>query len=222
MSKVLVIAPHPDDETLGVGGTLFRHKDNGDEIFWLIITSMSIDDNFDADLINLRKDEIKKVSRIYKFNDTCQLNFPAAGLDQIPEKKLIQDISLYIDKVSPEIMYIPFGGDAHGDHRKVSSAAKACTKWFRFPSIKKVLEYETLSETDSSLNLSSNSFIPNYYVNITSTIDRKIEALKIYKNEIANFPFPRSEQSLRALASFRGSSSGVKSAESFCLLRQIV
>jgi len=107
----------------------------------------------------------------------------------------------------------------HTDHRAVFDAAAACTKWFRYPSVKRVLAYETLSETDFGLGTEL-GFRPNVFVDISPFLERKLQAMDIYASEIAPFPFPRSQDALRALARVHGTSSGYHAAEAFQLLRE--
>ena len=99
-------------------------------------------------------------------------------------------------------------------------AASACTKWFRYPSVKRVLAYETPSETDFGIDPRDTGFKPNVFVDITVQLKRKVELMKIYASEVGEFPFPRSEEALRALAELRGSQAGYEAAESFSLLVQ--
>ena len=95
----------------------------------------------------------------------------------------------------------------------------ACSKWFRYPSVKRVLAYETLSETNFNLNPNA-TFNPNYFIDISEYLERKLEVLAIYRSELGVFPFPRSAEAIRALATYRGSSSGFVAAEAFQLLRE--
>jgi LmbE family N-acetylglucosaminyl deacetylase len=104
----------------------------------------------------------------------------------------------------------------------VYDATMACTKWFRYPSVEKVLVYETLSETDFMMNTDANGFRPNVFVNISDFLEKKIEIMKIYGSELSPHPFPRSENAIRALATLRGAASGVKAAEAFMLVKERV
>ena len=135
--------------------------------------------------------------------------------------ELISKISSIINKVKPNIIYLPFKGDVHSDHKYIFDAAYSCTKVFRYPFIKKIYMMETLSETEFSLSTKEDSFVPNVFVNISDYIDKKIEAMKIYKSEIGEHPFPRSEKNIRALATYRGATSGCDCAESFILIKEI-
>ena len=128
--------------------------------------------------------------------------------------------STLVRTVQPQIVYLPFRGDIHTDHAAVFDAAAACTKWFRYPSVGRVLAYETLSETEFILNPESRPFQPNVFVDISTYLDRKVELMMRFEGEHAAFPFPRSEQAIRALAQVRGATAGYQAAEAFMLLKE--
>jgi len=219
MSKnVVILTPHPDDETLGCGGTLLRHVNQGDKVYWLIVTTMG--GTFARDKIIKRAQEIKSVATIYQIEKTFELGFEAATLDQVPDGELIGETSKVFQEIQPNIIYVPYPSDIHSDHKAVFDATMACTKWFRYPSVEKVLAYETLSETDFTINPDANSFRPNVFVNIEAYLDKKIEIMKVYESEICEFPFPRSEKAIQSLAYVRGAASGYEAAEAFMLLKE--
>jgi N-acetylglucosamine malate deacetylase 1 len=221
MKNVLVVAPHPDDETLGCGGTLLKHKEANDRIHWLIVTGMTDQTVFSPDRIKSRQNEIKKVADRYGFSEVISLDLPTTKLDTIPMSDIVSLIGDSFQRIRPEIVYLPYRGDVHTDHKVVFDATVACTKWFRYPYVKKVLVYETLSETDFGLTPYTGSFRPNVFINIEKYLDRKIEIMKIFATEMGQFPFPRSEEAIRALAHVRGAASGCKAAEAFMLLREV-
>lgn len=220
-SRILVVAPHPDDETLGCGGTLLRHINNGEEVHWMIVTDICQEFGFTEFQVTQRQAEIHKVSEEYGFAKVHNLKFPPAQLDTIPTKNLVRAISQVMMEVSPEIIYLPYRGDVHTDHAVVFDAVVSCTKWFRYPSIRRVLCYETLSETDFGINPDLRGFTPTSFVDITKFIDKKLEIARIYQTEMDEFPFPRSLDSLKALAKVRGTACGCIAAESFIVLREI-
>ena len=221
MNKVLVLAVHPDDETLGCGGTLLRHKGNGDEIYWLIATSMMAEHGFKKSLVSQRDEEINTVAKMYGFDGLHRLDFPTAKLDELSMKKIIGGISKVFDEVKPNIVYLPFRDDVHSDHRITFDAAYSCTKSFRYPFIKKILMMETISETEFSSSLQGHIFSPNYFVDVTDYIDKQIDIAKRYESEIGSHPFPRGLENIRALAAFRGATAGCNYAESFMILKEI-
>lgn len=219
--KSLVIAPHPDDEVLGPGGTLFkRQKKRGNKIYWLIITTLDEKD-YSKLVIKKRTEEIKKISKLFKFSKIFQLNYPTAKLDEVPKKELVQNIKKIIDNIKPDELFVPHLSDVHSDHKIVSEAVTTCVKNFRSPYIKRILAYETLSETNFN-TVKRNIFFPNHYEDISSFLNLKIKAMKIYKSELKKFPFPRSIKTLKALAALRGSEIGKKAAEGFEVLKQIL
>jgi N-acetylglucosamine malate deacetylase 1 len=215
--RILAIAPHPDDETLGCGGALIRHKAEGDDIYWLIITGISQESGWQEKVVNKRDNEIDAVAEKYGFSDVFNLRLTTTKMDTLPISDLIGEISKVYNKVEPDIIYMPYAYDVHTDHQIIAKALQSTLKWFRYPYIKKVLMYETPSETEFNF-ADKNVFKPNVFVNISNYLDDKIETMKIYESEMANFPFPRSEKTMRSLAAFRGSQSGFEAAEAFELV----
>ena len=214
---VLVIAVHPDDETLGCGGTLLKHKTSGDEVHWLICTTIDKTNSY----YKTREDELKRVADAYKFNSVNNLRLKTMQVDEYGMSSLIDKISNVINTIKPNIIYLPFKGDVHSDHRKIFEASYSCTKAFRYPFIKKIYMMETLSETEFVPSTKEDSFIPNTFVDISAYFEKKIEIMKIFKSEISMHPFPRSERNLKSLATLRGATAGCEYAESFVLLKEI-
>lgn len=219
MSKILVIGAHPDDETLGVGGTLLKHKLKGDSIVWLNATKMDISNSFLSSIIKEREKEIEKVIDHYGIEEFIQLDYLTTQLTSESKLKMIPELSKVFTRIKPEIIYVVNRSDAHSDHRYLFEAVYSATKSFRQPSIKKILMYECLSETEFGVSVSEHLFLPNYFVDITPYLDQKIEIMKVYASEISVPPFPRSEQNIRALATLRGSTAGVLAAEAFQVLK---
>jgi LmbE family N-acetylglucosaminyl deacetylase len=217
MNKVLIVTPHPDDETLGCSGAIQRHKKNGDIVYWLILTEMKVENGWKKALIEDRKKEIAKVNEAYSFDKKYELNLSTGSLDQENFSKLITKIGQIIKSNKIDIIYTPFIEDIHTDHNIASKVIAACSKWFRYPSIKKILMYETLSETNFNF-MSTNTFKPNTYFDISKYIKKKIKIFKIYKSENGAHPFPRSIESINSLALLRGSESGFNFAEAFILI----
>ncbi len=220
--KILVISVHPDDETLGCGGTLLKHKSQGDEIHWVIVTTISEEIGFKKEQIINRNKIIEQVNTEYGFESFFDLGFLTTRLDTYPRILIIQKLAEVIQKMQPEILYIPFYNDVHSDHKITFKAVLSCIKSFRYPSIKKVLMMEVPSETDFAPNIQSAWFVPNVFVNITEFIEKKISILEIYKSEIKEAPFPRSKENILALALNRGCMCNCKYAEAFMLLKEII
>jgi len=219
LKTVLVVAPHPDDETLGVGGTLLKHKKNSDNLFWLILTQADTSPLFTERFRKKRAEEIKKVSGMYSFQKTFELPFAPARLDTYPKGDLVSSISKVIEEVKPDVLYVPNRSDIHSDHRVAFEILMSCSKSFRYPFLKRVLMYETPSETDAVPPSREEAFIPNVFVDVGEFFERKIEIMSVYESEFGKHPFPRSRETLRALAEYRGSLANMEKAEAFCLLK---
>ncbi|MCZ4407251.1 PIG-L family deacetylase [Cryomorphaceae bacterium 1068] len=221
MNKVIVISAHPDDETLGVGGTLLKHARKDDKITWLIATRIFESQGFTKDRIDSREAEIKRVSELFGFNKVYQLDYPTMTLTSSSLPDLVPEISDIFHLEKPEIIYCINRSDAHSDHRLLFEAVMACTKSFRYPFIKKVLLYECISETEFAPALHEKVFIPNYFVDISDHLDKKLEIMKVYGSELGQHPFPRSLDHIKALAIHRGAIAGVQYAEAFQLIKFI-
>lgn len=232
--KILVLSTHPDDETLGAGGTLLKHKAQGNEIYCVFCTEICEDEGFLPAQIAKRDEEIKQVAQAYHFDGIYHLGLKTTKLDSYSRSEIISKISKIFQEVQPNIVYLPFAYDVHSDHRIIFECAYSCTKSFRYPSIERILMMETLSETDFSPSLPHQSFVPNVFVDITPYIEEKCKIMQIYSSELALPPFPRSLENIQALALYRGSTmgsfndsrggginyEGTKYAESFMLLKE--
>ena len=216
--NTLVVAPHPDDEILGVGGTILKRKSQGNNIGWLIITKPNAFINWDDKKLKRRELEIKLISDFLKFDKVFKLDFEAGLLDNVPFGKLVSSISNVINEFKPDEIFIPHLGDVHTDHVFVHKALVSASKSFRKPFIKKLIVYETISETEYGLDR-SRIFSPNLFVDITDFIDQKLEGSEIYLSEMGQSPFPRSKENILALARYRGSSAFMRYAEAFQILK---
>ena len=210
--NILVVSPHPDDEILGCGGTLQRLGDEGHSLFWVIFTEMTMEYSNQQKLA--RKDEIEKICSELGFVSKYELGFGASGLDQSALGDLVSSLFSVIREVKPEKVFCPYIFDAHSDHSYVSRAVQAATKSFRSPSIKTILMYETISETNFAF-FEPEQFRPNLFVDISDYLEKKVGLAEVYRGEIRAHPFPRSSRAIRALASLRGSQCGVDAAEGF-------
>ena len=220
--KILVIAPHPDDEVLGCGGTIKKYVSKGDEVFLCIVTKAYTPDWSD-DFIKNREKEIKESGDILGIKKVIKLDLPTVKLDTIPQKQLNDLISECIDKIGPNIVFIPFHADINKDHKLVSEAAMVALRPKPGFSVKKVFYYEVLSETEWSKPAQKieDVFMPNYYEDISDYLEDKIKAMECYKTEVKEYPHPRSLDGIKILAQKRGTESGLKAAEAFMIVREI-
>ena len=221
MRNIVVISAHPDDEILGVGGTLLKHKKNGDKIYWLITTNIFENQGFSKERISSRQKEIKKISEALSVEKVFMLDYPTMSLSTSSLIEMVPKISKIFTEIEPEIVYCLNRSDAHSDHRITFDAVMACNKYFRYPFIKQVLMYECISETEFAPQLPEKVFTPNYFVDISSFLEEKMNLMKIYESELGKHPFPRSLKNIEALATFRGASVGVEYAEAFQLIKYI-
>lgn len=219
--KLMVISTHPDDETLGMGGTLLKQKREGAELYWMIVTSTHAP-NWDKEVVRCKEAEIEAVAQAYHFQKTYRLGFPAALLNGSHRNNLIASMRNVMDEVNPEAVFLMYGRDIHTDHQLAFECAMVVTKPFRCPDLKSIFCYETLSSTEMTPPLPGNSFVPNAYCDISNYLEEKIRILGIYQSETQQFPMPRCSESVRALARFRGGSVGVPYAEGFMVLREML
>ena len=217
--KVLIIAPHPDDETLGLGGAIKRMIKSKVNVSVLIVSGhmppLYTPEQYKRTVI-----ETKKVFNFFGIKKFKFLDIPATKLNEVPVSELNGKINNYVNKINPDAIFIPFP-DRHIDHRIVfdSSIVASRPVGKKFP--KFVFLYETLSETHWNVSDVEPNFNPNFFINIDNEIKSKLKALSFYKSQIKKNS-PRSLDAIEALARFRGSQNGCKFAEAFKVVRIVV
>ncbi|AOR22916.1 PIG-L deacetylase family protein [Clostridium taeniosporum] len=225
MKKVLVIAAHPDDEILGVGGTILKHNRNNDVCFGLILgegmTSRYEKREF-ADNISLEKlhKDTYEAAKIIGYKDVYMENLPDNRFDSISLLDIIKIIEKYVNKIKPDIIYTHFGGDLNIDHKITFEAVLTATRPIGKECVKEIYSFETVSSTEWNFN-NTNNFKPNYFIDVTETLNEKVEAMKCYKSELKEFPHPRSIKNLKSSALKWGSVISKEYAEAFEVVRII-
>lgn len=219
--KVLVVAPHPDDETLGCGGTLLKWKAAGVNVHWLIVTNMQASSGFSESQIGERAKQVAKVAQRFGFDSYSHFDYPTALLDTLPKGDIVGAISAVVSKIEPDTVLLPYRNDVHSDHSVVFDATVSATKTFRAATVKAIYAYETPSETEFSLRPDDPGFRPNLFICIEDLLEQKLSIMAEYKGEVGDFPFPRSERYVRALATLRGGQAGCCAAEGFMILKEI-
>ena len=220
--RILTISAHPDDETLGCGGTILKHQSVGDRLFWMVVTQ-PFAPSWSAEIIHRKAGEVEKAAQAYQFEEIYKLGLKTTRLDTLPQVEMMAKIREVIRKVNPNWVYLVNGSDVHSDHRIVFEATMAVLKpFFKGFGVTKILSYECLSSTEAAPPLSGHTFIPNVFSDITAYFDKKIEILKLYETEIHQDPFPRGPSAIRALARYRGATIGVEYAEAFMLIRELM
>lgn len=219
--KVLVIAPHPDDETLGCGGTLLKHLAAGDSVAWLIVTR-GHEPHWSNEILDAKEQEIERVAKAYRFEHVYRLDCPTARMDSLPQDEVIASFHKVIDEAKPDCVYLNHGGDVHSDHRIIFDSVISAIKPFNSKrhGVKRILSYETASSTDAAPP-GFTTFIPTVFTDISEFIDRKLEIMSVYETEIQPYPLPRALDSLRTLARYRGATIGIEYAEAFMLVREV-
>lgn len=220
MMNVLIIAPHPDDEILGVGGTIAKRIMAGHNVYVCIVTK-GVPPIFSAEFVEKGRTEARKAHEQLGVTETFFLDFPAVMLEQIPRYELNGKIHEVVQKVQPQEVYIPHRGDMQIDHQMITDAAMVALRPKYQNVVERVYAYETLSETGWNIPNVTNDFIPNVYEDITNTLEAKKNAMEQYQSQLGVFPNPRSVGAIEALAKFRGSTVNVCAAEAFQLIREI-
>ena len=220
--RVLAISVHPDDETLGCGGTLLKHKASGESLYWMIVTQVH-QPRWSREISERKAAEVQKVSDAYGMEQYFKLGFPTARLDKVSQADLIDRMQDVISDVKPEIVYLVHRGDVHTDHHAVFTATMSVLKPFHMArlEVRQVLCYETLSSTNAGASSFNQAFTPNVYSDITPYIQHKTEIMAMYETEAQSDPLPRGTSSIRALARYRGATISVEYAEAFMLIHQI-
>ena len=214
--RILIFAPHNDDEVLGVGGTIAKYAQAGNEVFVCEITSWL--ENIEQ--TNKIKQEAVEAHDILGVKDTIFLDLPVVHLKETPTHIKNQKFVNVVKEIKPEIAFIPHIGDMHVDHGETAQAAMVALRPMNNPQLRAIYTYETLSETEWNIPNVSNGFIPNVWSDITDTYKHKIEAMKCFQTQLYPFPHPRSLEAIEALAKLRGSTIGVNYAESFVCVRE--
>jgi LmbE family N-acetylglucosaminyl deacetylase len=233
--NILVIVSHPDDEILGMGGTILKHSQKGDKVKIIFlatgITSRrksnyentfvykkndSEDKKMEKEIKKLRNNA-KKACEILGVKNLMFYNFPDNEMDSVSLLQIIKTIENEIQINKPDVIYTHHFGDLNIDHRTTYNATlTACRPYGSI--VKELICFEVPSSTEWNY---PNTFNPNYFVNIQQQLKNKIKAMNEYTNEIGKFPHPRSNENLMSIAKKWGATSGTKSAEAFEIIRKI-
>jgi LmbE family N-acetylglucosaminyl deacetylase len=222
--KILVLAPHADDEVLGAGGTIARAVAMGHQVVVAVMTGHGVNPHplWPPSTWDTVRAECRIACRMLGVTQLIFRELPAACLNQSQTWEINRTVAQVIDEVAPDEVYVPFEHDLHLDHQTIAYAAMVALRPF-LPGgrqVRRVLAYETLSETHLTAPYLAPTFEPNVFVDISPYIDKKIEAMKTYQSQIQPDYMPRSARALRALATLRGAHIGVDAAEAFFLLRE--
>lgn len=222
MKSIIIFAAHPDDEVLGCGGTIAKFSKLGFKIYSVFFSDGETARNVKniTKKINNRIKAAKKSCKILGIKKVFFHNFPDNQMDKVPLLRVTKLVESYINKFKPEIIFTHFNEDLNIDHQIVSKATITACRPKKNNSVKKLLFFEIPSSTEWQIKSKKNStFNPNWFEDISTTKNKKLNALKAYGSEIPPWPHPRSLKSIKALMQWRGSTSGFKAAEAFMLGR---
>jgi LmbE family N-acetylglucosaminyl deacetylase len=219
--RVLVVAAHPDDEVLGMGGTIAVHATlRGDAVRILCVTDGSSTQYPDDPARRAQKDdEAIRAAAVLGTSDYVHLDLPDMRLDTIPHAELNGVIERQVRDFRPSIVYTVHP-DVNRDHRAVFDSVAVATRPTPGQVVRAVLTYAPISSIEWTPALST-SFAPNWYVDIDATLDAKVAAFACYETEQRPEPHPRSERAIRAHAAFHGAAAGCRHAEPFMLVRRL-
>jgi N-acetylglucosamine malate deacetylase 1 len=219
--NVLVVAAHPDDEILGCGATMARHADAGDTVHIVILgTGALARDAVAEGAVDTLQRQAREAGRVVGAREVDVLDLPDNRFDSVDLLDIIKHVEAAVCRIRPEVVYTHHGGDLNVDHRRTFEAVVTACRPVAKDGPRRVLSFEVPSSTEWQAPGSPPAFAPNVFVNVSATLERKLRALAAYTGEIPPFPHPRSADAVRALATWRGASSGTAAAEAFMLIRE--
>jgi LmbE family N-acetylglucosaminyl deacetylase len=226
MERVLIIAAHPDDEVLGVGGTAIRHAKAGDQVRALIVAEGATSRQKKRPVKNARGEvealraAAKAAARVMGCLPPLFAGLPDNRLDSIDLLDVVKEVEKIIAQVKPTIIYTHHCGDLNIDHGIVARAVHTAARPLPGSEVQAIYAFETVSSTEWHARGDA-VFDPNHFVDISPFLAQKLAALKCYKTEMRDFPHPRSLDAVEALAQWRGATVGMRAAEAFDIVRQI-
>lgn len=226
MKTVLVVAAHPDDEILGVGGTVARHVAEGNQVYALILGEGQTSRGTHREEVNravvdeLHQNTLESAKAI-GFREIFFADFPDNRFDQVDLLDIIKSVEQKIDELQPQIIYTHYSGDLNIDHQYTARAVLTAARPIGEYCVEEIYAFETLSSSEWNFNYSAQpAFCPNVFVDITNYYDKKEQAMKCYVSELCEFPHPRSLTGMDTLSKMRGMAAGMKRAEAFMLIRK--
>lgn len=226
--RVLVIAAHPDDEVLGCGGTIARYAGRGDEVHVAIMAEgiTSRDDERDrsacGDELSALAKAAREANRRLGVTNVTLGTLPDNRMDSLARLDVTKRLEQVIAEVKPDIVYTHHCGDVNIDHRRLHEAVvTACRPMPDTQVVRELLFFEVASSTEWQPPGSATPFVPNWFVDISHTLQTKLEALRIYESEMRPWPHARSVDAVTHQARWRGATIGVEAAEAFVLGRRL-
>ncbi len=220
MSRILVLAAHPDDEVLGMGGTIAVHVERGDQVRVVVVTDgSSTQYPDDAEIRDRKEGEAVRAAAELGVTDYVHLDLPDMRLDTLAHVEVNEVVEEHVRDLGAERVYTPHP-DVNLDHRTLFDSVAVATRPVPGQTVRRLLTYAPTSSTEWTPP-PLNWFVPNWFVDVTATIERKVAAFAHYETERREYPHPRSERAILAAAEFYGSSCGREHAEPFVLVRAL-
>ena len=224
MSRILIVAAHPDDEILGCGGTIAKLVEKGDEAFTLILGEgiTSRDKTIDRKKREKEIEQLKKqalnANKVIGVKKVFTYNFPDNRFDTVTLLDIVKAIEQVKEKVKPDLIFTHYHNDLNIDHKITYNAVITATRPMKDEEVKEIYSFEVLSSTEWNYPL---SFSPNVFFDISNTLKRKVKAASCYKSEMKKFPHPRSLEFIEMNAKNWGVKTGLEFAEAFQLVRSV-
>ena len=228
MKTVLVVAAHPDDEILGVGGTVARHVAEGDVVYAFILgegqTSRGTHrEDTDREVVEELHQNTLESAKAVGFQNVFFADFPDNRFDDVDLLDIVKAVEQKIQELQPQIIYTHYSGDLNVDHQYTARAVLTATRPIGDYSVEEIYAFETLSSTEWKFDYSAQSaFCPNVFVDISDYYDKKEQAMNCYVSELCSFPHPRSLTGMDVLSKTRGMAAGMERAEAFMLIRKTI
>lgn len=220
MDRILVFAPHPDDEILGVGGTMIKNIAQGNEVYVCIVTK-GVEPLFRESGTEITRNEARTCHKALGIKETIFLDFPAVMIEECHRYEVNAKIQDLVERIAPTEVYLPHWGDMQKDHQIVTDYAMVALRPKYSFAPKRIYAYETMSETGWNVPNVQNEFSPNVFVDISEQLGAKLDAMRFFATQLSEFPNARSLEALEALAKYRGALMNVRAAEAFELIREL-
>ncbi len=227
MKKVLIVAAHPDDEVLGVGGTVARHVAEGDEVYALILGEGQTSrgrhrEDIDQKVVEALHKNTLDSAKAVGYQEVFFADFPDNRFDHVDLLDIVKVVEQMIGKLHPEIVYTHYSGDLNVDHQYTARAVLTASRPIGDYCVAEIYAFETLSSSEWNFDYSAQpAFCPNVFVDITDYYYKKEQAMNCYVSELCDFPHPRSLVGMDSLSKTRGMTAGMERAEAFMLVRSV-
>jgi LmbE family N-acetylglucosaminyl deacetylase len=224
--NVLIVAAHPDDEILGCGGTIARLAQEGQNVYIAVLGEGTTSryqrrEYADPQVVEAISVQCRQAAELLGAKELFMYDLPDNRFDTVPLLDVVKIIEELVKRLEPKVIFTHHGCDLNIDHVITHRAVLTATRPVAGCSVKEIYSFEVPSSTDWAFGQFQPPFLPNVFMDITTTLEAKIRAMAVYEREARSFPHPRSPESLQAIARRWGSMVGLQAAESFSMVRSI-